>query len=62
MNQEVCPHCGEHYNEGAALCYHCRKYINFNRWLKVNWQEVIIWMITTVILTWISLHYAGILK
>ena len=40
----TCPHCGEEYNSGAAICYHCNRYVSRRAWLKMNWQGLILFV------------------
>lgn len=37
MNKPICPHCGNEYNKGAAVCYNCKRYINWAAWFRMNW-------------------------
>ena len=37
MSKPICPHCAMEYNYGAAICYHCKKYINMRSWFRMNW-------------------------
>lgn len=61
QEQAICPHCCKEYNKGAALCYHCNRYINFKGWIRVNWQATLTTIILILLLLAV-LSYAGDVK